>query len=291
VAGNGNCGIYPADKPGSSRDRGDVQARPNSAVRRAYSGRTYSACAYAAFLAASLWGVLFLADRGPTLTVDSTRSGPAWLAVPIDLGLWLVFGLQHSVLARAEVKQWLTRVVPGRMERSTYVLSTSLALGLLFWQWRALPATIWRIHAQPGPAFVWVIYGAGWAIAVAATFMTDHWDFLGLRQAGWVASQPQSPASVSRRWLYSWVRHPMMVGLLLAFWATPSMTAGHLLFALAASGYIAVGIHFEERDLRRNLGTDYDDYAEQVPRFVPGLTPSPPRCMTAAHRSAESADR
>jgi protein-S-isoprenylcysteine O-methyltransferase Ste14 len=263
-----------------------MPARSNSAVRRAYS-----ACAYAAFLAASLWGVLFLADRGPTPTVDSIRPGPAWLAVLVDLGLWLVFGLQHSVMARAHVKQRLTRVVPGRVERSTFVMTTSLALGLLFWQWRALPATIWHIHAQPWVMFVWVIYGAGWAITVAATFMIDHWEFLGLRQAGWLTSQPQSAASVSRRWLYSWVRHPMMVGLLVAFWATPVMTAGHLLFALAASGYIAVGVHFEERDLRRHLGTAYDDYAQRVPRFVPSLTPPLLSGMAAGHRPAQSADR
>jgi protein-S-isoprenylcysteine O-methyltransferase Ste14 len=250
----------------------------------------YSAGGYAAFLAASLWGVLFLADRGPTPTVDSARSGPAWLAVLVDLGLWLVFGLQHSVMARADVKQWLTRVVPERMERSTYVLTASLALGLLFWQWRALPATVWHIYAQPWPAFIWVSYGAGWVIAVAATFMTDHWEFLGLRQAGWPTSQPQSAASVSQRWLYSWVRHPMMVGLLLAFWATPVMTAGHLLFALAASGYVAVGVHFEERDLRRHFGTAYDDYAQRVPRLVPSLTASP-RNMAAGHGPAEGAAR
>lgn len=263
-----------------------MPARSNSAVRRAYS-----ACAYASFLAASLWGVMFLTGRGPTSTVDSPRSGPAWSAVLVDLGLWLVFGLQHSVLARAQVKVWLTRVVPGRVERSTYVLTTSLALGLLFWQWRALPASIWQIHAQPWVTFGWVVYGAGWAIAVAATFMIDHGEFLGLRQAGWLPSQPRSSASVSRRWLYSWVRHPMMVALLVAFWATPVMTAGHLLFALAASGYIAVGVHFEERDLRRNLGTAYDDYAQRVPRFVPSPIPSPEHRTAAGHGPAQSAER
>jgi protein-S-isoprenylcysteine O-methyltransferase Ste14 len=263
-----------------------VPARSNPALRRAYS-----ACAYAAFLAVSLWGLLFLADRGPAPTVDSTRFGPAWLAVLIDLGLWLVFGLHHSVMARGRAKQWLTRVAPERIERSTYVLTASLALGLLFWQWRALPAVIWQIRAQPWVTVVWVIYGAGWVIAVAATFMTDHWEFLGLRQAGWLNSQRPSPASVSRRWLYYWVRHPMMVGLLVAFWTTPVMSAGHLLFALAASGYIAIGIHFEERDLRRSLGAAYDDYAQHVPRFLPSLTPSPQRSVVAGHRPIESADR
>jgi methanethiol S-methyltransferase len=240
-----------------------VSTRSNSAVRL-----VYSACAYAAFLAVSLWGVLFLADRGPTPTVDSTRSGPAWLAVLLDLALWLVFGLHHSVFARAGVKRRLARAVPGRVERSTYVLAASLALGLLFWQWRALPATIWRLDAQPWVAVVWAGYGAGWVIAVAATFMTDHWELLGLRQAGWLTSRPHA-ASVSRRWLYAWVRHPMMLGLLVAFWVTPVMTAGHLLFALAASGYIAVGVHFEERDLRGHLGPAYADYAQDVPASCP----------------------
>ena len=245
-----------------------MPVRPSSAA-----SRTYSACAYAAFLAASLWGVLFLADRGPVPTVDSTRTGPAWLAVLVDLGLWLVFGLHHSVMARARVKQWLTRFLPERLERSTYVLTVSLALGLVFWQWRALPATIWRIHTQPWVPLAWIVFGAGWGIAIAATYMIDHWEFLGLRQAGWLSSRPESPASVSRRWLYAWMRHPMMVGLLVAFWATPVMTAGHLLFAVAASGYIAIGVHFEERDLRRHLGIAYDDYAQQVPRFMPGPGP------------------
>jgi methanethiol S-methyltransferase len=264
----------------------DMQALSSSAARR-----TYSACAYAAFFAASLRGALFLADRGPTPTVDSPRSGPAWSAILVDLGLWLVFALHHSFMARSHVKQWMTRVLPGRVERSTYVLTASLALVLLLWQWRALPATIWQIHVQPWITFVWITYGAGWAVTVAATFMTDHWEFLGLRQAGWLTSQPHSPASLSRRWLYSRVRHPMMVGLLVAFWATPVMTAGHLLFALTASGYIAIGIQFEERDLRRRLGSAYDDYAERVPRYLPSLKRPPRHNMAAGHAPAESADR
>jgi methanethiol S-methyltransferase len=258
----------------------------NSAVRCAYSG-----CGYAAFLAASLWGVLFLADRGPLPTVDSTLAGPAWVAVLVDLGLWLVFALQHSVMARACAKQWLTRVVPHRVERSTYVLTASLTLGLLFWQWRALPATIWQIPAQPWVTLVRISYGAGWVIAIAATFMTDHWEFLGLRQAGWLTPQPQSPASLSQRWLYSWVRHPMMTGLLIAFWATPVMTTGHLLFTLAASGYIALGVHYEEHDLRRHLGTAYHDYTQQVPRYAPTHTPTPQHPTTPAHHPTKTTNR
>jgi protein-S-isoprenylcysteine O-methyltransferase Ste14 len=244
------------------------------------SSRVYSACAYAAFSAASLWGILFLADLGPATTVDSTLSGPAWLAVLVDLGLWLAFGLNHSLMARATVKQWLTRVVPVGVERSNYVLTASLALGLLFWQWRALPTTLWQINVQPWVTVVWVIYGTGWVTAIGATFMVDHWDFVGLRQAGWHSHRARSASTVSRRWLYSWVRHPMMSGLLVAFWATPAMTAGHLLFAVTASAYIAVGVHFEEHDLRREFGAGYDDYARVVPKFMPRLTRAP-----ACHRT------
>ena len=243
--------------------------------------RVYSAIAYAAFLAASLWGVLFLADLGPVPGVDSAGSAATWLAVVLDLGLLLVFAVQHSVMARDPFKRWLTRAVPRTVERSTFVLGASLALGLLFWQWRALPAIVWDLHAEPWVLLVWVIYGVGWVVAFAATFMIDHWDFLGLRQAGWLAERPMPTDSVSRRWLYAWVRHPMMLGLLVAFWATPTMTAGHLLFALGASGYIAIGVRFEERDLRRHLGTAYEEYAESVPQLLPKLTPSPrPTLMT-----------
>ena len=214
--------------------------------------RLYAALAYAAFLAASLWGVLFLADVGPLPTVDS-RPG-SWV---VDLGLWLLFGLHHSVFARARAKR-----LPAKVERSTYVLTASLLLGLLFWQWRAAPATVWRVD-QPWAAAIWLVFAAGWVLTVAATFMIDHRDFTGLRPA--VASPV-----LSRRRLYARVRHPMMLGLLVAFWATPVMTAGHLLFALAGTAYIAIGVHLEERDLRRSLGPAYDEYARQVPRFVPG---------------------
>lgn len=232
---------------------------PAAIVERMRSA-LYSAFAYATFLAVSAWAVLFLAGVGPLPAVDSPRTGPAWAAVLVDLGLWLLFGLQHSVLARDR----------ARLSRSTYVLTTSVVLGLLFWQWRALPATVWHLPGQPWVALVWGLYAVGWVTAVAATYMIDHWEFLGLRPAA-------GSVSLSRRWLYGSVRHPMMTGLLLAFWATPVLTAGHLLFALAGTAYIAVGVHFEERDLRRDLGPAYAEYAREVPRFVPRSRPAPVR--------------
>jgi protein-S-isoprenylcysteine O-methyltransferase Ste14 len=233
----------------------------------------YALLAYSAFTAVSLWGVLFLAGAGPFPTLESHPSGPAWAAVAVDVGLWLVFALQHSLMARAPVKARLTRAVPEQIERSTYVLAGSLALGLLFWQWRALPGTVWEFHAQPWVALTWTGYGAGWLVAIAATHMIDHWEFLGVKQAGRGAGAAPPAGTVSEAYLYAWVRHPMMTGLLVAFWVTPVMTAGHLLFALAATGYVAIGVHHEERGLRRQFGTAYEDYARRVPRFVPRFVP------------------
>jgi protein-S-isoprenylcysteine O-methyltransferase Ste14 len=141
-------------------------------------------------------------------------------------------------------------------------------LALVFWKWQPIDGTVWDIHAQPWRDLTWAAYGVGWVISGAATFMIDHFDLLGVRQA---VSQPGSyaPPAFRIRWLYRWVRHPLMLGLLVAFWLTPTMSAGHLLFAVAATGYIAVGVRFEERDLRRALGPPYLAYASRVPAIVP----------------------
>ncbi len=229
----------------------------------------YAGFAYAAFVAAALWAVGFLADAGAPTAVDGPVRLPAWSALLVDAGLLLIFAGQHSVMARAGVKRHLARIVPASAERSTYVLATGLVLGLLFWQWQPVPAVIWRVDRQPWAGVLWTVYALGWLIAVSATFMLDHLDFLGIRQARWRGPRPYQSPPFRERWLYAWVRHPMMLGLLIAFWATPRMTAGHLLFAAAGSGYIAVGLRFEERDLYRQLGDVYRDYADRVPALVP----------------------
>jgi protein-S-isoprenylcysteine O-methyltransferase Ste14 len=173
------------------------------------------------------------------------------------------------VMARAGFKRRLKALLPARAERATYVLATSLVLGLLFGLWRPVDTPIWHVTAPVGVALIWVICGLGWLIAIASTFMIDHLDFLGLRQAQWRSTGPYEAPPFRERWFYAWVRHPMMLGLLTAFWATPRMTGGHLLFALAASAYIVVGLSFEERDLRRQLGPVYAEYADRVPALVP----------------------
>jgi len=232
----------------------------------------YAGVAYAAFVVVAVWAVGFLADAGVPHTVDGTPARPSWVAVPVDAGLLLLFGVQHSVMARAGFKRRVASVVPPQVERATYVLATALVLGLLFGAWRSLPATVWRVGAQPWEAAAWVLFGAGWVVAVAATFMVDHLDFLGIRQAVTYARRASYRApSFTGRWLYAWVRHPMMLGLLVAFWATPRMTAGHLLFAVGSTAYVAVGLRFEERDLRRNFGEVYDGYADRVPSVAPRI--------------------
>jgi protein-S-isoprenylcysteine O-methyltransferase Ste14 len=229
----------------------------------------YAGLAYAAFLVAALWAAGFLADFATPSTIDGGRRVPVWAALLTDAGLLLVFAGQHSVMARAGFKRRLAAILPAAAERSSYVLTASLALALLCWLWQPLPASVWQAGA-PWAAAIWVLYGAGWLIAVAATFMVDHLDFLGVRQAfGHARLLPYQPPSFRERWLYCWVRHPMMLGLLITFWATPRMTAGHLLFAAAGTGYIAAGIRFEERDLRREFGDVYRDYAKRVPALLP----------------------
>jgi protein-S-isoprenylcysteine O-methyltransferase Ste14 len=237
--------------------------------------------AYAAFVAAAGWGIAFVAGLPRGHSVDGGRAGGlAWASLLVDGGLLLVFAVQHTVMARAGFKRRLARLLPPAAERSTYVLAASVALLLVFGLWQPLPGTVWRVSAQPWAVLVWVVYVVGWLIAVASTFMVDHLDFLGLRQARWPVSEgPYQPPSFRERWLYAWVRHPMMMGLLIAFWATPWMTAGHLLFAVASTGYIAVGLRFEERDLYRQLGDTYRDYASRVPAVIPRRHPPRPVTM------------
>jgi methanethiol S-methyltransferase len=223
----------------------------------------YAVVAYLSFLLATAWGIAFLADApvSPT-TVDGPVAGTV-AAGAVDLALLLLFAVQHTVMARPWFKRW----IPASIERATFVLASSVVLGLLFGQWRPIPGTLWHVTAQPWAGAIWVVYGAGWLIAICSTFMIDHWDFVGLRQAR--ARGASRPPVFQERWLYAWVRHPLMLGLLIAFWATPRMTVGHLLFAVASSAYIAVGLQFEERGLRRQLGAVYEEYATRVPALVP----------------------
>ena len=228
----------------------------------------FAIAAYAAFLASLVWAVLFLADVPVLTTVDGAGPTTALVAVPVDLALLGAFALHHSVMARPAVKAQLTRIVPAAAERSTYVLAAALLLGLVLWQWRPVDGDVWSVSSEPWAAVLWSLYGIGWLVAVASTFMIDHLDFVGLRQA---ITRPYRAPAFQVRWFYRFVRHPLMLGLLIALWATPRMTWGHLVFAGASTAYIAVGVWLEERDLRRELGAPYAVYAERTPAVLPRL--------------------
>lgn len=236
-----------------------------------YLALAYGALNYLGFLAVFLYLVGFLGNFVVPRGVDHAPPAPVGLAVVIDVALVALFAVQHSVMARPAFKRLLTRVVPESIERSTYVLASNLVLVLLYWQWRPIPTSIWNLTMPAERAVLWGLFWIGWAIALASTFMISHVDLFGLRQVylAW-RSQPYSHVGFHARALYRVVRHPLMVGFVIAFWATPTMTAGHLLFAVAATCFILVAVQLEERDLVAALGEQYRRYRRQVPMLVPG---------------------
>ena len=238
-------------------------------MRRHHRDLVLSAVGWAGFVGVVGWTIPFLAGEVVPRTVDGPQRLPAGLAVLVDLTLLLLFAVQHSVMARRQVKSWLRRRVPEQLERTTYVIATNACLILLLAFWQPWGGWVW--HLQGAAAVVlWSLCGAGWLLAIVSTFAVDHLELTGLRQAGWGAPQDARPGALQVVGLYAVVRHPLMTGLLTAFWATPRMSAAHLLFAAASTGYIALGTRFEERDLRRTFGAAYDDYAVRVPAVVPG---------------------
>ena len=228
-----------------------------------------SALSWAGFVAVTLWAMAFLAGVAVPRTVDDPHRVAAPLALTIDLALLLLFAAQHSVMARQAVKAWLRRRVPAPLERTTFVLATNACLALLFLLWQPFGGTVWHVDGVAA-LVLWSVFAAGWALALVATFAVDHLELVGLRQAGWGRTL-EPDAGLQTGGMYAVVRHPLMSGLVLAFWATPSMGASHLVFAVAATAYMAVGMAFEERDLRRTFGAAYDEYAARVPALVPGL--------------------
>jgi protein-S-isoprenylcysteine O-methyltransferase Ste14 len=207
------------------------------------------------------------------------------VAVAIDLLLLLLFAVQHTVMARPWFERRWTRIMPQPAERASFVLAASLVLALLFWLWRPVRGTVWNLPG-PGADALWAVYAAGWATAVSSTFLVSHFDLSGLRQAWLHARRVRySPPPFTERGLYRRIRHPLMAGFVVVFWSAPVMTAGHLLFAAAATGYILVGIAFEEHDLIQSLGDTYAAYRARVPALIP--RPSLRRRSSGAQRSEE----
>jgi methanethiol S-methyltransferase len=234
----------------------------------------YGIVAYATFLCTILYMIGFVGSVIVPKNIDMGIQSPLLEAVLIDLALVLLFGVSHSVMARPAFKEQLTKFIPHSAERSTFVLVANIAFAILYWQWRPINTVIW----SSSPPVSWLLFGVsmvGWVIVFWSTFLIDHFDLFGLRQV-WLnfrdVEYTQRPFVL--RGLYKFVRHPLMLGFLLAFWFAPTMTAGHLLFAIAMTVYILIGIYHEERDLAKMLGEDYLRYKEQTPMIFPIKWPS-----------------
>lgn len=240
----------------------------------------YGLIAYTAFLGTFLYAIGFLFDIGVPKGVNDGTPGPVWLALLIDVSLLGLFGLQHSIMARPWFKARWTRIVPKAMERSTFVLATCLVMALMFWFWRPINFTLWSAGDPVTEFTLLALSAVGWLIVLYSSFLIDHFDLFGVRQVVLnLKNQPYTYRPFVVRSLYRVVRHPLMLGFLIAFWATPEMTGARLLFAGITTAYILVALQFEERDLVRFLGDDYRAYRRRTPMLIPGLrrpTVTPP---------------
>jgi methanethiol S-methyltransferase len=230
----------------------------------------YGLACYVLFFATFLYAVGFVSDLVVPKTIDTGGTVPIGEALAVDLVLLAIFAIQHSVMARQSFKQWWTQFVPTSIERSTYVLFSSLALILLYWQWRTIPAVVWHVENPLLARAVMAFSFIGWAIALTSTFLISHFELFGLHQvANDLAGRPMPEPRFRTPLYYKFVRHPIYLGFIVAFWAAPTMTVGHLLFAVGTTAYIFVGIFFEERDLIAVFGGDYRRYKTRVWMLVP----------------------
>ena len=230
----------------------------------------YGAVSYVVFFVTFLYAIGFVGNLVVPKSIDSGAAAPFGQALLIDALLLGLFAVQHSVMARPGFKRWWTRFVPQPVERSTYVLLASLALILLFWQWRPLTDAVWSVENTAGRYILWALFFVGWALVLLSTFLINHFDLFGLRQV-YLYQRGREYTHLGFRtvFLYKVIRHPIMLGFIIAFWAAPRMTVGHLVFSVATTAYILIALQLEERDMTNIHGKAYEEYRQQVSMLVP----------------------
>ncbi len=247
-----------------------MNTQPSSFQRAAVL--VYGVISYAAFLASFLYAVGFIGGFLVPRSLDSAPTRALGPAVLINLALLGLFAVQHSVMARPAFKRVLTRFIPEPAERSTYVLMSSLALGLLFWLWEPMGGEVWRIESMLGSTLLYAGFAAGLVLVLVTTFLINHFDLFGLRQVWkYFNRQRYQPLKFVTPGVYRLVRHPLYVGWIMTFWCTPTMSVAHLLFAVVTTAYILAAIQLEENDLIAVHGADYIEYSRKTPMLVPNL--------------------